>query len=161
VTDEASRYFEDTYGGTMVNLTGVLDPDAPAKSKPLSASDNEEDGLAVHAGLNETSWMLYVRPVTATSWHDYETLPNDQDWPGYFGSPRLARADVGADLMEVWAKNTADLALRIIGGFDHRTLARLSDGKNEAIERLDGLISDHATRIEDKQRRWMLENDIK
>ena len=47
-----------------------------------------------------------------------------EDWPGYFGSPRLARADIGADQMEALARNVADLALRIIGGRD--SLARIA-----------------------------------
>ncbi len=173
MTDEASEYFEDVYGGTMVNLAGVIHPDPPAIVRPLTDSEQKEDGLAVHAGLIETSWMMYVRPeliasehknapaVTANGWEDYETLPNEEDWPGYFGSPRLARADIGADRMEAWARNAADLALRIIGGLDHRKLSRRADGQNPAIQRLDGLISDHAGRIEQQQVDWMLANGVR
>ena len=172
MTDEASEYFEDVYGGTMVNLAGVIHPDPPAMARPLTDSEQKEDGLAVHAGLIETSWMIYLRPdlidseyknapaVTANGWEDYETLPNEEDWPGYFGSPRLARADIGADQMEAWARNAADLALRIIGGLDHRKLSRLADGRNPAILRLDGLISDHAARIEQQQKNWMQANEV-
>ena len=172
MTDEASEYFEDVYGGTMVNLAGVIHPDPPAIVRPLTDSEQKEDGLAVHAGLIETSWMMYVRPeliasehknapaVTANGWEDYETLPNEEDWPGYFGSPRLARADIGADRMEAWARNVADLAVRIIGGLDHRELSRLADGQNPAIQRLDGLISDHAALIEQQQQNWMTANGV-
>lgn len=172
VTDEASEYFEDTYGGTMLNLTGVEHPDLPAIAEPLTEAEREEDGLAVHAGINETSWLMYVRPdlydqrlvdaspVTARRWEDYESLPNQEDWPGYFGSPRLARADIGADQMEAWADNIADLALRIIEGMNHRSLVRLSDGVNPAIERLDGLIEQQASRVAEQQGNWMQENGV-
>jgi creatinine amidohydrolase len=85
MTDEASRYFEDLYGGTMVNLGGVSHPNPPAETQSLTKLENEEDGLAVHAGLIETSRMIYVRPdlvrsehknaqaVTATDWGSFES----------------------------------------------------------------------------------------
>ena len=173
MTDEASRYFEDLYDGTMLNLLGVWHPDPPAEAQSLTELESEEDGLAVHAGLIETSWMIYVRPdlvrseykdaraVTATDWDDYEILPNAEDWPGYFGSPRLARADIGADQMEVYARNASDLALRIIGGLDHRSLPRAADGDNPAIERVDGLIIDRSSRIAEQQQEWMRANGIR
>jgi creatinine amidohydrolase/Fe(II)-dependent formamide hydrolase-like protein len=172
VTDEASDYFEDVYGGTMLNLVGVIHPDPPAKVHPLSDLEQNEDRLAVHAGLSETSRMIYVRPdlidsgykkavpVTANDWADYEVLPNDKNWPGYFGSPRLARADIGADRMEARAHNAADLALRIIDGLDHHELLRRAEIDNVALRRLEGLISDHAARIEKQQQDWMLANGV-
>jgi creatinine amidohydrolase/Fe(II)-dependent formamide hydrolase-like protein len=172
VTDDASEYFEDVYGGTMLNLVGIIHPDPPAKVLPLSDSEQNEDGLAVHAGLSETSSMIYVRPdlidsgykkavpVTANDWADYEVLPNDKNWPGYFGSPRLARADIGADRMEAVADNAADLALRIIAGLDHHELLRHAEIENVALRRLEGLISDHAARIEKQQQDWMLANGV-
>ncbi len=172
MTDHASQYFEDVYGGTMVNLGGVVHPDPPATEKPLTEAETEEDGLAVHAGLGETSWMLYVRPdlvdsghrearaVTADSWDDYETLPNAKDWPGYFGSPRLARADIGADQMEVMSRNASDLALRIIAGLDTNTLEHVADGQNPAILRLEKIIADRASELEKQQNEWLQANDI-
>ncbi len=172
MTDETADYFRDVYGGTMVNLAGVRHPEPPASASALTDQEEAEDGLAVHAGLTESSSLMYVRPdlfgpghrdapaVTANRWEDYETLPNEPDWPGYFGSPRLARADIGADRMEVWARNTGDLALRIIDGLDPSTLPRAADGQNPAILRLEGLISDHAERIEEQQQNWMRDNEI-
>lgn len=172
MTDEASEYFEDTYGGTMLNLAGVEHPNPPAIAEPLSEAEREEDGLAVHAGINETSWLMYVRPdlydqrlvdaspVTARRWEDYESLPNEDDWSGYFGSPRLARAGIGADQMEAWADNLADLALSIIDGMDHRSLVRLADGVNPAIERLDALIEQQANRVAEQQESWIQENGV-
>jgi creatinine amidohydrolase len=170
MTDHAAQYFEDLYGGTMVNLTGVIHPDPPATQKSLTEIETGEDGLAVHAGLDETSMTLYVRPdlvdsglkdaraITAESWDDYETLPNKDDWPGYFGSPRLARADIGADQMEVMARNASDLALRIIAGLDTRSLERVADGQNPAILRLDGIIADRASDLERQQQQWLRAN---
>jgi hypothetical protein len=160
------------YGGTMVNLTGVVHPDPPATEKPLTKVETEEDGLAIHAGLGETSQTLYVRPdlvesahkdarpITADSWDDYETLPNAKDWPGYFGSPRLARTDIGADQMNVSARNASDLALRIIAGLDTKSLERIADGQNPAILRLEKIIVDRASDLEQQQQEWMRANGI-
>lgn len=170
ITDQASRYFEDAYGGTMVNLTGVVDPNAPAEPVQIPDEHLKENGLAVHAGLEETSWMMYVRPdlvedghrdampVTITEWNQYAQVPNEESWPGYFGSPRLAGADVGAELMETWAENTTNLALRIIDGFDHRRLKRLGQGDNPAIARLDSIIDRKSDEIRKKQEQWLQAN---
>ena len=104
--------------------------------------------------------ILDAQAVTVTDWDEYEILPNVEDWPGYFGSPRLARADIGADEMEVYARNASDLALRIIGGLDHRPLPRDADGDNSAIKRLDGLITDRSSRIAEQQLQWMRTNGV-
>lgn len=172
ITDEASQYFEDIYGGKMVNLTGVAHPDPPAKEKPLSDGEREEDGLGVHAGLDETSRMKYLRPdlvrpehtgaapVTANSDGDFESIAMEDDWPGYFGSPRLARADIGEDLMNAQAENASDLALRIISGFDHSALGRFADTENAALKRLDIHISERSQRILKQQKDWMKKNGI-
>ncbi len=63
--------------------------------------------------------------------------------------------------MEVWARNASDLALRIIGGLDHRSLPRYADGDNPAIKRLDGLIADRSSRIAEQQEEWMRTNGIR
>ena len=172
VTDEVSRYFEEVYGGTMINLTGVAHPDPPAVARPLSDGEREEDGLSVHAGINETSRILFIRPdlvreerldaqpATPNAWDDFVTLANEPGWQGYFGSPRLARAEIGADLMKVQAENAADLALRILDGFAHRSLKRFADTDNPALRRLDGIISDRSSRIRDQQDKWLKESGI-
>lgn len=167
VTDQASQYFEDVYGGTMVNLTGVEHPEPPAQAEPLSDDNKEEDGLSIHAGLTETSTVKFLRPdlvrpdhtsarpITPNSFAEYPSIANQDDWPGYFGSPRLARADIGEELMNVQAENASDLALRIISGFDHRSLRRSADTDNSALKRLDRIIIERSERIRSRQYAWM------
>lgn len=172
MTDQVASYFDDIYGGTMVNLTGVVHPDPVAQSPRYSERDANEDGLAIHAGLGETSWMLHVRPdlvrsdhVTATAvtvkrWREYESVTKDENWPGYFGTPRLATVATGRDLMTAWASNVADLAVKIIDGLDPAQLEHVADGRNPAIRRLDRFITERAALMREQQAEWLERNDI-
>jgi creatinine amidohydrolase len=68
--DQACEYFRDTYGGRMVHLRG-LEPTPEQLSKlrltspkrALSELETKESGLLdVHAGLEETSRAMFLRP---------------------------------------------------------------------------------------------------
>jgi creatinine amidohydrolase/Fe(II)-dependent formamide hydrolase-like protein len=146
---QAGDYFRDTYGGHMVYLNG-LRPESPAAQSAVSLSTSEqaEDGFAVHAGARETSALLAVRPdlvdpavkaappQTARNWADLVRLASSPSWPGYFGSPRLARAEL---VPKAYFSEWTGLALRILDGLDERTLPSFPDvgsaPENEAIDR--------------------------
>jgi creatinine amidohydrolase/Fe(II)-dependent formamide hydrolase-like protein len=172
ITKEASQYFEDVYRGTMINLSGVVHPDPPAEDKPLTELEQEENGIDIHAGLIETSIVKFVQPdlvrpeyvsagpASVNSVDDVETIANEEDWPGYFGSPRLARAELGEDRMTVDVQNASDLALRIIGGYDPGALAYWGEAENPALQRLDRLIIERSSRIEKQQDDWMRKKGI-
>jgi creatinine amidohydrolase/Fe(II)-dependent formamide hydrolase-like protein len=107
--DQAADYFHDTYRGTMVNLQGLASfGECFGTGKELlSAEQRREDGFTVHAGGEEHSAVMYLRPdlvspeimqarpVTAGSPADLRRLAAADDWTGYFGSPRLASAALG------------------------------------------------------------------
>src|SRR4029453_5036699 len=63
--DQAGDYFRDTYGGHMVNLTG-LERGPSAVDSVLAAEASKaalaEDGFTVHAGLLGTSHVMALRP---------------------------------------------------------------------------------------------------
>ncbi|MBT8077183.1 MAG: creatininase family protein [Gammaproteobacteria bacterium] len=172
MTDQVASYFDDIYGGTMVNLTGVVHPGPVAKSRPYSERDAQEDGLAIHAGLGETSWMLHVRPdlvrsdhvtasaVTIKRWREYEAAAKGDNWPGYFGTPRLASVAAGDDQMSAWASNVADLAVKIIDGLNPAQLEHVAAGRNPALRRLDRFISERAALMREQQAQWLERNEI-
>jgi creatinine amidohydrolase len=93
-------YFRDTYGGHMVNLIGLL-PVISAWDGKKTEEERKEDGLPIHAGMDETSAMLFLRPELVNpayreappqASHKMEgliRLAQHQRWPGYFGSSRL------------------------------------------------------------------------
>jgi creatinine amidohydrolase len=63
--DEAGDFFHDTWGGRMVHLAGLEPKPVPGEEQPalpISAEALAEDGFTVHAGLEETSRILALRP---------------------------------------------------------------------------------------------------
>ena len=138
---QAAEYFYDTYGGAMVNLLGIqgFGECFEAGKDLLTAEQQREDGFTVHAGAEEHSLGLYLRPdlvpsairnaapITGTSAEDLMRLGGIADWPGYFGSPRLASAARGARVFEACAESAVGTALKILDGVDHRSLPRYAD----------------------------------
>ena len=173
--DQASDFFNETYGGTMVYLTGLI-PDSPIAPQ-LNLTDNErrENGLDVHGGMNETSQMLFLRPDlvqpgyktaqphSGANWRDLVNRGAEPNWPGYLGSPRLATAARGAEIMRTRAQELSALALRILDGFDFRTLQRTSvqQQTDEAIRDYDAAANAHARQIQQQQDSWLQRKGLK
>ena len=164
---EAADYFHDVYGGTMVALTAyqyVVARDRPAV---WEGDDGRENAGDVHAGASETSRILFLRPElvhrehssatpqTAATDADFARVAASQNWPGYFGSPRLATADAGAVLMRRSADDLSDLALRVLDGLDSRTLPSRGDTANEAFKVLDQNLIRRSGALESQQREWL------
>jgi creatinine amidohydrolase/Fe(II)-dependent formamide hydrolase-like protein len=167
--DQAGDFFNDTYQGTMVHLTGVIRPTRTAPELGLTNDEASENGFDVHAGMNETSRMLFLRPdlvrpgyrtaqpQAGATWRDLVAKGAAGGWPGYFGSPRLATAARGAEIMRVQAQELSELAIAILDGFDHRTLRRraaqsLTDG---GVRDWDGAAVEHGRRIQEQQESWL------
>lgn len=165
--EQACSYFADVYGGTMVNLNGVIHPDPPAKTKPLSEKEIAAAGLEVHAGLFETSIMLFVRPhlvhpdyknlktLTPNTWEELPTIAQESDWPGYFGAPNMARADIGANQTRTQAENINDLALKILDGLEPSSLSSRTESQNPALLKLDEEILKLERIYTEKQDKWL------
>ena len=93
----------------------------------------------MHAGPEETSRILYLKPglvhddyrdatpYTANSPDDLAEVAKMSGWPGYFGSPRLADAEKGAQLVKYRTDRIVDLALRVLDGFDWQQLSTRAD----------------------------------
>jgi creatinine amidohydrolase/Fe(II)-dependent formamide hydrolase-like protein len=107
--DQAGDYFRAVYGGRMVNFAGLAPVlyDAGDLRAARSQGFRDEDGFAPHAGAGEQSNLLFVRPdlvrpgyahaqpLTGRNWADLARIARADDWPGYFGSPRLATREYG------------------------------------------------------------------
>ena len=141
VLNQASDYFHDTYGGTMVHLRDLI-PIATCcgtEEKMFTPAQLAEEGFTVHAGADEHSQIVFLHPelvdptyknapsLTAKGIPDLFRIAEAKDWPGYFGAPHLANASLGAqhfaDLMHV----ESDLVTKILDGLDYRTIPRFSD----------------------------------
>lgn len=171
VLDQAADYFNDTYGGQMVHLVGLMPVIGSyvAAAQKASEAERAENGFGVHADLIETSINLFLRPdlvagghVNARSFTGSSIsglIPKAEEaaWPGYLGSPRHARADIGAAAVSSIASTMADLALKIVDGFDHRQIPRYGDAtKNDpGNARIDRRALAHEQDNERKQATWL------
>lgn len=102
--DQACEYFSETYKGRMVNIWNLA---FSYSGEFRNEQEQKEDGFTVHAGAGETSILYYLKPdfkktdhknappITAASPVELVTLAKQHDWPGYFGSPRLASSNLG------------------------------------------------------------------
>jgi creatinine amidohydrolase len=136
--DQAGDYFRARYGGRMVGLNGLVPVQNAAAGLGAARSQafRDENGLDVHAGANEHSYLLFLqpdlvhpgfvnaKPLTGRSWADLARIVRADDWPGYFGSPRLASREYGEARMQARAAVMTDYALKILDGLDERTVPR-------------------------------------
>lgn len=148
---DAAEHFEDRFGGTMAVLTSLIHEDGMKVPDHLSTEQNAENGVDVHAGEEESSQVLFLRPdlvhddiihatpFTAVSAEDLTEIAKDDNWQGYFGSPRLATASAGALIVRFRTGQTIDLAIRILDGFDWKTLRTRADrnGMNRSFRSAD------------------------
>lgn len=173
--DQAGDYFREVYGGKMVNLSGLLVK--PTRPLPfVSAEARKEDGeFEVHAGMSETSRLLFLRPdlvplsylnarpFTANTMAEASKHARTKEWPGFIGSPRLATASYGAQVMRHNADEFNALALAILDGLDEKTITRFSDvayNDKETVKVIAASEKYYAER-ERKQSEWMKKKGIK
>ena len=163
---QASDYFHDVYGGIMVDLF-ALDPIfncCESKEKVLSAKQLAEDGYSIHAGADEQSAILFLKPelvpesyksapsLTGTNFAELVGIARAEGWPGYFGAPRLATAAMGALEFTRSSENLNAIALQILSGLDPRKISRWTD-KEDADLKYDEA-------IEKRELDWLKKNKI-
>jgi creatinine amidohydrolase len=173
--DQAADYFNDVYHGNMVHLTGIDIPSTAVRKTGLTNAEQQENGLDIHAGMNETSLLLFLRPdlvqpgykdarpYSGKTRHDLVNVGSQDGWPGYFASPRLASAERGADIMRARGEEVSALALRILDGFDYRTLPRSSDRqlKDQSVREHKDVSDEHDRTIQGKQQEWLRRQAVK
>ena len=130
--DDASDFFHDTYGGTMVNLWGlmkVLGGWGGAMSV-MTPAEKRADGVSLHAGMDEHSLMLYLRPdlvakdyrkapaVSGANYTEDFAVAKQSGWPGYLGAPALATAAFGKRIWSAFAEATISTSVEILDGKD-------------------------------------------
>lgn len=169
--DDAGDYFHDTYGGRMVHLMGVLEVMrcCGSAAKLIGPEAAREDGFTVHAGLGETSSLLFLRPdlvpdsvriapsITGADMAGLVELARKADWPGYFGAPRFATAAVGAANEGDNAEAALRFALKVLDGFDPATAPRYADAIAQG-EAIGGIMKDTFAReaaAETRQQEWL------
>ena len=172
--DQAGDYFREVYNGKMVNLPGLLRKPTQTEASRSAEMMKEEGAFEVHAGMSETSRILFLRPdlvplsyltakpFTANAPFEAVNLAKADNWLGYIGSPRLATAAYGAQEMRNDANDFNQLALAILDGLDERTIPRISDlaFKNKDVAGIESGTSKHYAEIKRKQDEWMKKKGI-
>lgn len=167
--DQAGDYFHDTYGGTMVNLPGLLLGDTEAAQARPAAVMKEEGHFEVHAGMSETSRILFLRPDlvapgyatappnTADTPRDAARIAGAPGWQGYIGSPRQASSAFGAREMRERAALYNRTALAVLDGADPSKWTRLSAVafKDPVIDGIERGTRAEADRVGQAQRAWL------
>jgi creatinine amidohydrolase/Fe(II)-dependent formamide hydrolase-like protein len=173
--DQAAAFFKDTYGGQMLNLMGLQAVMATWFEAPKTAEQEAEDGLSVHAGLTETSSMLYLVPAlvdpqyaqappqTGTHMNALIRMARHPDWPGYFGSPRLATRAYGRQAWHQNSKAYTQLVLDILAEkINSDTLAHYADAMalDTTNSRLDRLSLSEEHRRQQRQVEWLAKHKL-
>ena len=144
--NEACDFISETFRVTMLHLSGLFKADAAIqargekiKAQYFSAADLSSFGMDVHAGVDETSAILAIRPDLVRS--DYKTLPDRagrtldelreiataRGWQGYLSSPSKATTAYGRAVEEWWIDGFTELILRAVRGEDLLHQPRLPD----------------------------------
>ncbi|OVE78772.1 hypothetical protein BVY01_04515 [bacterium I07] len=170
---EASQYFKDTYGGSMIPLTAYSYSIKREQSKIWISEEKQENAGDIHAGANETSRILFLHPKlvdkefrfappqTAPTSDHFSILAEKKEWPGYFGSPRIASAKAGAIIMRRKVENLIDLALKILKGFDVTSLNHWGKITNESGENAYMNQCRRSAELEIKQNDWLESRGLK
>ena len=136
--DDAGDWFREAYGGTMVNLWGLI-PVIGGWGRAVAElpdSVRREDGFSLHAGLDEHSLMLHLEPslvapdfrsaptVAGASYDSAFALARQAGWTGYLGAPRLGSAKVGRRIWESFSQAATRTAVAILDGQDAARIPR-------------------------------------
>lgn len=174
--DQASDFFHDTYGGRMVHLWGMV-PVIGAWGQVLStlpAPTRQEDGISLHAGMDETSLMLYLKPElvsplyraapvrTGATLEEGMPVAREPGWPGYVGSPRLGDRALGERIWQALSGAAIEYALKVLDGADPTQYPRYGDllAKVAAYITVDSGASATETAAERKQSDWLRQKNL-
>jgi len=173
--NQASDYFHDVYGGTMVHLFGLKPVFlcCGIEDKMLSGKQREEEGFSVHAGVGEQSQILFLRPefvpadyknaesFTGKNFADLVRFAKVEKWPGYFGAPRLASAAMGAQHFALSSQRVNEVALQILDGLDYRKIPRYADEMDPLNVTGEAAELEFERTQEKRQSDWLKTNNIR
>lgn len=136
--DDASDFFHDTYGGTMVNLWGLLPVLGGwgGAMSDMTPAEKKADGVSLHAGMDEHSLMLFLRPdlvakdytqapvVSGANYAEDFAVAAQPGWPGYLGAPHQATAAFGGRIWRAFSAATIKTSMEILDGKDPASYPR-------------------------------------
>jgi creatinine amidohydrolase/Fe(II)-dependent formamide hydrolase-like protein len=167
--DEASDYFTESSGGRMVHLMGLAAVENCCSWK--EGADPEavaEDGFTVHAGVSESSRIMFVAPaavkpeiaqapsVTGKDFADLVRIAEQPNWPGYFGAPRFAAPEIGERVLRAQAAKLGEIALAILDGKEWpQERFHVEDSMDPEDVKISRATEAVDAAIEKRQRAWL------
>jgi creatinine amidohydrolase/Fe(II)-dependent formamide hydrolase-like protein len=166
--DQAAQFFNDTYGGRMVHVTGLAGVVGAAPRDLFTSEQRAAEGFSVHADADEHSRVLFMRPdlvpaevrtappVVTRTFDDIVATAERSGWTGYFGTPAIANADAGRRAMTAIAQSAVNVVLKVLdGGPDEG--ARVADRlmADPGIRRVVDRSLEHEREIEKRQTDWL------
>src|ERR1700747_66907 len=143
-----------------------------SKGKVLSGKQLAEEGFSVHAGADEQSQLLFLKPefvpagyraapsLTGANFADLARIAKAEGWPGYFGAPRLATAAMGAQEFALSSQSVNAIALQILDGLDSRKLPRYADEMDPLNVVGENAELQHEQAAERRELDWLRTNKI-
>lgn len=174
--DQAADYFNETYHGKMVNLMGLNPIILNWFEASKSPQQQKEDGFTIHAGMAETSSMLYIvpkfvdsgyknaSPLTGNNMEELMDIAKSPEWKGYFGSERLATQKYG---QEAWNNNSKMFTQYVLDVLDNKinidSVIRFGDYiKQSKVDiLLDSLSLNEEKKRSEKQLLWLKKKGLK
>jgi creatinine amidohydrolase/Fe(II)-dependent formamide hydrolase-like protein len=167
--DDAGRYFNEMYGGQMVNLFGLVTVAGAVPGDLFTPAERKAEGFSVHADADEHSRMLFLRPelvpnsihsapaIVAHDIPDLVPLARKNDWPGYWGTPAIANAAAGRRSMEALAAAAIDASLKILAGTPGAEFGRVWDQEQSVpvFKQITDASLEHDQQVERKQLDWL------
>jgi len=166
--DQAAQYFNDTYAGRMVHVTGLASVVGAAPPDLFPSEQRAAEGISIHADADEHSCLLFLRPdlvasgirsapaVVSRDLAELVATAQEPNWKGYFGTPAVATPDAGRRAMNAIAHAAVDLVLRVLDGGSDRG-PRVADrmASDTAFRGVVEAALEHERRVEQRQADWL------
>lgn len=166
--DEAARYFNDSYAGRMVHVTGLASVAGAAPSDIFTTEQRAAEGLSIHADADEHSCLLFLRPdlvapairsapaVVARDFAQLVVAAETPNWPGYFGTPAIANPEAGRRAMAAIAQAAVNVVQKVLdGGSDEGPRSADRSTAEPAFRRVVEAALEYERQIERKQAEWL------
>lgn len=166
--DQAAEYFNDTYSGRMVHVTGLASVVGAVPPDIFTSEQRAAEGFSIHADADEHSCLLFLRPdlvapgirsatpVVARDFAELVATAQQPNWRGYFGTPAIATPEAGRRAMNAIAQAAVDFVLSVLDGRAHQG-PRVADRpmSDPTFRRVVEAALEHERQIERKQVEWL------
>jgi creatinine amidohydrolase len=166
--DQAAQYFNETYGGRMVHVTGLTSVVGAVPPDLFTVEQRAAEGFSIHADADEHSCLLFLRPdlvapgirsapaVVSRDFAELVATAQKPGWTGYFGTPAIATPEAGRRAMHAIAQAAVHLVLKVLdGGSDQGPRVAHRPTSDPAFRGVIEAALEHERQIERKQAEWL------